>query len=110
MPSGGRSSFAKFAKVTSTPDFGYIPNGGSCFLLLEQSGCQVILYREREILIARRIHIVFFLGLNHNTLIPIARIAVRGRSEFNTITFGTFRQSVPLVFFRIPLPLIFVFS
>lgn len=41
MPSGGRSVFAKFAKVTSTSGFGYIPNGGSCFLLLEQSGCQV---------------------------------------------------------------------
>ena len=41
MPSGGRSDFAKFAKVTSTPGYGYIPNGGSVFLLLEQTGCQV---------------------------------------------------------------------
>ena len=41
MPSGGQSSFAKFAKVTSTPECGYIPNGGSLFLLLEQTGCQV---------------------------------------------------------------------
>ena len=41
MPSGGRSGFAKFAKVTSTPECGYIPNGGSLFLLLEQTGCQV---------------------------------------------------------------------
>ena len=41
MPSGGQSSFAKFAKVTSTPRNGYIPNGGSLFLLLEQTGCQV---------------------------------------------------------------------
>ena len=41
MPSGGRSCFAKFAKVTSTPGNGYIPNGGSLFLLLEQAGCQV---------------------------------------------------------------------
>lgn len=31
MPNGGRSCFAKFAKVTSTSGFGYIPNGGSCF-------------------------------------------------------------------------------
>ena len=41
MPNGGRSSFAKFAKVTSTPEDGYNPNGGSLFLLLEQAGCQV---------------------------------------------------------------------
>ena len=41
MPSGGRSDFAKFAKVTSTPECGYIPNGGRLFLLLEQTGCQV---------------------------------------------------------------------
>ena len=41
MPSGGRSGFAKFAKETSTPGYGYIPNGGSLFLLLEQTGCQV---------------------------------------------------------------------
>ena len=41
MPNGGRSCFAKFAKVTSTPGNGYIPNGGSWFLLLEQAGCQV---------------------------------------------------------------------
>lgn len=41
MPSRGRSVFAKFAKVTSTPEYGYIPNGGSCFLLFEQSGCQI---------------------------------------------------------------------
>ena len=41
MPSGGRSCFAKIAKVTSTPGNGYIPNGGSLFLLLEQTGCQV---------------------------------------------------------------------
>ena len=41
MPSGGRSVFAKFAKITSTPECGYIPNGGSLFLLLEQTGCQV---------------------------------------------------------------------
>ena len=41
IPSGGRSCFAKFAKVTSTSGFGYIPNGSSCFLLLEQSGRQV---------------------------------------------------------------------
>jgi hypothetical protein len=31
MPSGGRSGFAKIAKVTSTPEVGYIPNGGSLF-------------------------------------------------------------------------------
>lgn len=31
MPNGGRSCFAKFAKVTSTSGFGYIPNGGSWF-------------------------------------------------------------------------------
>jgi len=41
MPSGGRSTFAKFAKVTSTPGCGYFPNSGSLFLLLEQTGCQV---------------------------------------------------------------------
>ena len=41
MPNGGRSVFAKFAKTTSTPECGYIPNGGSLFLLLEQAGCQV---------------------------------------------------------------------
>ena len=40
-PNGGRSGFAKFAKVTSTPGFGYISNGGSLVLLLEQTGCQV---------------------------------------------------------------------
>ena len=41
MTSGGRSVFAKFAEITSTPECGYIPNGGSLFLLLEQAGCQV---------------------------------------------------------------------
>lgn len=41
MPIGGRSHFAKFAKLTSTPGDGYIPNGGSFYLLLEQTGCQV---------------------------------------------------------------------
>ena len=41
MPNGGRSVFAKFAKATSTPEYGYIPNGGSWFSLFEQSGCQI---------------------------------------------------------------------
>ena len=41
MPSGGRSVFAKFAKVTSTPAYGYIPNSSSLILLFEQSGCQI---------------------------------------------------------------------
>ena len=33
--------FGKFAKITSTPGCGCIPNDGSLFLLLEQTGCQV---------------------------------------------------------------------
>lgn len=33
--------FAKFAKVTSTPAYGYIPNSSSLILLFEQSGCQI---------------------------------------------------------------------
>lgn len=41
MTSGGRSVFAKFAEITSTPECGYIPNGGSWFLLFEKSGCQI---------------------------------------------------------------------
>ena len=41
MPNGGRSVFAKFAKVTSTSGNGYSPNGGSLVLLLKQAGCQV---------------------------------------------------------------------
>ena len=41
MPSRGRSVFAKFAKVTSTPAYGYIPNSSSLILLFEQSGCQI---------------------------------------------------------------------
>ena len=41
MPSGGRSVFAKFAKFTSTPEIGFIANGGSLILLFEQSGCQI---------------------------------------------------------------------
>ena len=41
MPNGGRSVFAKFAKVTSTPAYGYIPNSSSLILLFEQSGCQI---------------------------------------------------------------------
>ena len=40
-PNRGRSACAKFAKVTSTPKDGYIPNGGSLFLLLEQAGRQI---------------------------------------------------------------------
>lgn len=41
MPSKGRNVFTKFAKVISTPEHEYIPNGGSCFLLFEQPGCQI---------------------------------------------------------------------
>lgn len=41
MSSGGRSVFAKFAKITSTPEYGYIPNGGNLILLFDQSGCQI---------------------------------------------------------------------
>lgn len=42
MPNGGRSSFAKFAKVTSTSGFGDIPNGGSCFYFLSRRGVRLI--------------------------------------------------------------------
>ena len=41
MTSGGLSVFAQFAEITSTPEGGYIPNGGSWFLLFEKSGCQI---------------------------------------------------------------------
>lgn len=40
-PNGGRSVFAKFAKITSTSGNGYIPNDGSVVLLLKQAGCQI---------------------------------------------------------------------
>ena len=40
-PNGGRSDFAKFAKITSTSGNGYIPNDGSVVLLFKQAWCQI---------------------------------------------------------------------